>query len=260
VLHHEGNASRFLQPPRDRRRRHPARLRQRHRRRSPWGQQLLDHPELELVRIPTHRVLAPLAPVLTSTGTAGLCARMRRQLTLTQGGLVAGCMSRMWLCALLSSREGPCSGYALLTRRVRDGHQALGEAVAAITLGPERALPPEDESAQLALRVVVRRLDVIDLDEGPERLAVLPEVGARAAQALDVGVDPAAQRALEVRTHGRDARGELLAREATFFEVEPVGEEDLRGVEQLAPDGSHWSVALCERDEFPQQMGPADLP
>src|SRR5690606_5478848 len=31
VLRHEGNASRFLQPPRERRRRHPARLRQRHR-------------------------------------------------------------------------------------------------------------------------------------------------------------------------------------------------------------------------------------
>ena len=63
----------------------------------------------------------------------------------------------------------------------------------------------------LPIRVIVGRLDPIDFGEGPERLAMLPQVGARAGQALDVGGDRTAQRALEVCTHGCEPRSELLA-------------------------------------------------
>src|SRR5690606_297186 len=85
IVRHGGHVNRFLQPPRECRLRHTARFRQRPRRRTSWREQLLDHVPFELVRIPTHRVLSCVAPELLSTVGAGLCARRRRQLTLTQG-------------------------------------------------------------------------------------------------------------------------------------------------------------------------------
>lgn len=68
----------------------------------------------------------------------------------------------------------------LLARRVRDGHHPLGEEVAALTLCAEAALPPEDESSQLALGVIVRRLDVVAVYESPQSLFVLEEPGPNA--------------------------------------------------------------------------------
>ena len=81
---------------------------------------------------------------------------------------------------------------SLFARGVRNGHHALGEAIAALALRSEGALPPQHEGAQFALAVVAGRLHVVALDEGPEGLAVLEDVRARAGEALD------AQRQLHV--------------------------------------------------------------
>jgi len=81
-------------------------------------------------------------------------------------------------------REGV---FALLARGVRDGHHALGEHVAAVTLRAERAPTPEHKRAQLPLSVIVRWVDVVALEKGPQRLPVREDIGARSGQALDIG-------------------------------------------------------------------------
>ena len=47
----------------------------------------------------------------------------------------------------------------LLARGVGDGHQVFGEGVAAVALGTERALAPENERANFPLSMVIGRLD-----------------------------------------------------------------------------------------------------
>jgi hypothetical protein len=56
---------------------------------------------------------------------------------------------------------------------VRDGHHPRGESRTALALAPERATTPHHQAAQLALGVVVCRLDAFPLDEGPQRRLML---------------------------------------------------------------------------------------
>jgi len=51
---------------------------------------------------------------------------------------------------------------------VRDGHDARGEAIAAIALRSEGLLAPQDESPQLAVCVIIRRFDTFVVGEGPK--------------------------------------------------------------------------------------------
>src|SRR5262249_56519717 len=50
---------------------------------------------------------------------------------------------------------------ALLARGVGNGHEPLGEQVAALALGAKAALAPQHERAELTLGVVVGRLDAV---------------------------------------------------------------------------------------------------
>jgi hypothetical protein len=63
---------------------------------------------------------------------------------------------------------------SLLASGVRHGHEALCEEVAAITRCAERAFSPENERSELALGVIVGRLDSFAIDKGPERCGMGP--------------------------------------------------------------------------------------
>ncbi len=71
----------------------------------------------------------------------------------------------------------------LLAGGVHDGHHALGETIAAFTLSAERALPPKNKSSEFTLGVIVRRLDIRDVDESPQSHCVREDVFCGAARA-----------------------------------------------------------------------------
>src|SRR5207249_3019016 len=68
---------------------------------------------------------------------------------------------------------GPAAG-------LDDRQQPLDEPAAGGRLRAEGELPPDDRVPQGALGGVVGRLDAVDGDEGPEVLAVLPQLLAEA--------------------------------------------------------------------------------
>jgi hypothetical protein len=69
----------------------------------------------------------------------------------------------------------------LLPAGLNDGLQIGGEGVPARALAAERRLAPEDKAAEFLLGVVVGRLDAIMKSEAPERVPVLEDGLARAA-------------------------------------------------------------------------------
>lgn len=74
---------------------------------------------------------------------------------------------------------------ALLAAGMDDGLQIRGELVAAGALCTTAGPAPANETAKLALGVVVRGLDARVGDEAPQRIAVLEDVAAGALKALD---------------------------------------------------------------------------
>ncbi len=90
---------------------------------------------------------------------------------------------------------------ALLLAGGSDGHNALDEAGAVVTLSAEAAFAPEDGRAERALGDVVRRLDAGDAGEGPEGRPGVEQVAAEGAN--DSGmrrVEPVLERPRARRT------------------------------------------------------------
>ena len=132
----------------------------------------------------------------------------------------------------------------LLARGMSHRHQPFGEQVAALALGAERALAPEHEGAQLPLGVVVGRLDVLAVDEGPQRGAVLEDVRARARNLRELGRDRALERGLDLLAQRGHLLAELVAAQPAGFEVAPVREHDGEVVQQLPAERRCPSGAL----------------
>ncbi len=85
----------------------------------------------------------------------------------------------------------PGKGVAFLAAtRLDDRQQALDETAARSRLRAERQLPPTDGVPQRLLGRVVGRLDPCDLHEGPQPVAVFPQL---LAEAGDARVEVAAQ-------------------------------------------------------------------
>ncbi len=85
----------------------------------------------------------------------------------------------------------PGKGVAFLAAtRLDDRQQALDETAARSRLRAERQLPPNDGVPQRLLGRVVGRLDPCDLHEGPQPVAVFPQL---LAEAGDARVEVAAQ-------------------------------------------------------------------
>lgn len=78
---------------------------------------------------------------------------------------------------------------ALLSGGIRHGHEALGEEVSALALRIERALTPENEGAELALDVVVGRVDAVVINKGPESGGMSQDVGAGTGDVTELGID-----------------------------------------------------------------------
>jgi hypothetical protein len=69
----------------------------------------------------------------------------------------------------------------LFSQGVHSGHDAGSEASTAFALRPEALLAPKNKAAKFSLGTVVRGLHAEGIDKGPERLAVVENIRATAA-------------------------------------------------------------------------------
>ena len=149
-------------------------------------------------------------------------------------------------------------GTALLAACMDDGLEVGGEHIAALAATAVAALAPQDEAAQLALGVVVGRVDVAIVDEAPQRSAVLEDVLARAGDAgrgcalLEEPFDDLS------KVPGPLAK--LAAGHGPVAHAMPVVEHHLRPQEELVAELAGLAAARREGGELPQQVSPADLP
>jgi hypothetical protein len=126
----------------------------------------------------------------------------------------------------------------LLAAGVDHALEVGGEDVAAGALAAEARLAPRDESAQLALRVVVRRLDRRIVDEAPHRVAVLEDVLARAADPSEGQIAAFFEETFDVRSD--DDRCSLKSRAGTgaiadaMMNVEQQAGPEQQGLTDLA--------------------------
>src|ERR1043166_5383726 len=148
---------------------------------------------------------------------------------------------------------------ALLSARRDDGLHSGGEEVAALALTSEGDFAPEHEVAQLALRVVVRWLDALAVDEGPERGAVLKDVIAAAgngqwqrARALEQQLD---HRAMHSRSSFEGAPGD-----GPISDTMPFVKQRARREQQRGADVAGLSAVPSVLFELPNQVGPTNLP
>ncbi|HEY2404821.1 MAG TPA: hypothetical protein VGI10_02415 [Polyangiaceae bacterium] len=140
----------------------------------------------------------------------------------------------------------------LFSERMSDGHDA-------VALGAERALPPKNEGAQVALSEVVGRLEPVVLDESPKRRAVFQDVGVRARDAAHAKRFALLEERLGLLANDNHITAKFGATERPVAHAMPIVEEQLGVlVEPLAkPPGG--IVALRECRELAQQVSPADL-
>ncbi len=108
--------------------------------------------------------------------------------------------------------------------------------------------------------MVVGRLDVVGVDEGPECGLVLQDVGARAGHLRDAGEGRLVEQLAHLLFHWSHPRGERRAIELAGLVVVPIVEDDGRVVEELSAERARGAVALGERDELSDQMRPTNLP
>lgn len=99
----------------------------------------------------------------------------------------------------------------------------------------EVPLRPENEGAQLALGVVVGRVDTEAIDECPQGLHVRENVGARALDVLKPGLRGAIERGVHLLAYRYHPRHESLATELAVPVVVPVVEDDAGAVEEVSP-------------------------
>ena len=138
----------------------------------------------------------------------------------------------------------------LLAGGMGHGHQALGEEVAPLALGPKRASAPENEGAQLALGVVVGGVDAVAIHECPQGLRVSENVGARTRDVLEPGLGGALERSLHLLAYRYHPRHESLATELSVPIVVPVVEDDSGVVEEVSPHCAGGAIALGKRHKF----------
>lgn len=148
----------------------------------------------------------------------------------------------------------------MLSERMRNGHDPFGEAVAPFALRTEGLLAPHHVRAQLAFRVIVRRLDARRVDERPHRRAVREDVRARAAHAGRAEADAGFEVPLEDGTQVADHLAELLDRECSVADLMPPVEQQLRQRGHARAQIAGFARALREARELSNQVSPADLP
>ncbi len=90
----------------------------------------------------------------------------------------------------------------LLSSGVRHGHEAFGEEAAALALGPEGSLSPEDERPDLLLRMIVGGWDAIAVDKRPQSCGMGQNICAGTGDVTELGVEGALERGLDLLPHG----------------------------------------------------------
>src|SRR5580692_4518516 len=127
-------------------------------------------------------------------------------------------------------------GASLLSKSVRDGHDALRVALAAFALRPVGCLAPEDEGSQVAFGQVVGRVDVVAVDEGPEGLSMIEDIGARSAEAAGTKACAALEEVLHACSDRLHPSSEGPSRHGAVSHAMPVVKDDLGGPLQLPGD------------------------
>jgi hypothetical protein len=95
--------------------------------------------------------------------------------------------------------------------------------------------------------------------EGPQSLLVREDVGARPQHRRELGGDGALEGGLDLLAQGSHPRDELVTAQGAVAKPVPVVEHERRAGQQLASECAGGPVALRERHELAQQVGPADL-
>src|SRR5277367_3053734 len=149
----------------------------------------------------------------------------------------------------------------LFAERMDGGHDAFREAATAVALRAEALLAPEDECAQFALAVIVRRFDPGAIDEGPECLPMREDVGATAGHTRKAQVHALLEKALHARPKRHALAAKRRARERAIPNAVPLVEEHVTEKQKvLAQLGDLGRLVLRERYELAEQVSPADLP
>lgn len=147
----------------------------------------------------------------------------------------------------------------LLPQSVGDRHDPLGESVAALALRAEAALAPEDEGPELALAVVVRGFDAGHVDESPEGLPVLKDVGARAADAAHTEARATVEVTFDDWTQLGHELAELASRHGAVADAVPAVDHRPRQHKQIRAELARGAGALRKTHELANQVSPANL-
>ena len=148
----------------------------------------------------------------------------------------------------------------LLPERMNRGHYALGETAPTFALRPEALRAPEDEGADLALGMIVRRLDPGLIDEGPQGLPMIEKVRATSAHAGKAQVDALLEEVLHARAKRESVAAKCRAGEGSVAHTMPLVEQHLAEKQEVLSQLRDLGVlVLGEREEFAEQMRPANL-
>lgn len=133
------------------------------------------------------------------------------------------------------------------------------EAAAAIALGAEALLAPQNEGAELSLGMIVGGFDVSVIDEGPKGEPVLEDVGTRAADAAHTEACALGEKALDDGSGGVHERAEPATRDRAVADAMPLVDYQLRPEEQIIAELACRPRPLGQAHELPDEMRPVDL-
>lgn len=131
-----------------------------------------------------------------------------------------------------------------------------GEDVAALALAAEVHFPPGDKRSQLPFSVIVRRLHCWVVDEAPHGLAVIEDIAARTADALDGQITALFEQSFDVRSDQDRSPLQCRTREGSVPDAVMHVNELPRPEQQLAPDDAEAPLALRECCKATDQVRP----
>src|SRR5262249_28069698 len=147
----------------------------------------------------------------------------------------------------------------LLSAGFSDAQDSLDDPTAPLTIRPAAALPPQDGVAQRSLGGVIRRLDGLMPHEGPQLPLVSEQFTACPRRLRATTGRSFRQCRTDLSPKAADVDLETGPAQRTVSHPMPPGEDPLRQVQQLLPDGRAAVLAVDHRLKIPTQMRPTEL-
>src|SRR5881628_439265 len=148
---------------------------------------------------------------------------------------------------------------SLLAAGSRHRQDTLDEASAGLAVGAKTRLSPEDCGTNRSLGRVVRRLDAIDSDKGPQRRSELEDLLTRRRGLGMSGVGSELERLEDHGAHGLHLAPQRSSIDLAGTEQLPEREHLGRPVEQCIADVGALPAALCNPAKIADQMRPTRL-